>query len=135
VVVADNHASMRRTLRLLLDGEADVEVVAEAADFAAAARQVATQHPRVLVLDVRLPNGFGVEGIQQLRELAPGTEIVVVTMHENPTFAERALRAGALGLVLKDTAEVELAEAVRRAAGGLEYRSPRIRHSQSPGKN
>jgi two-component system response regulator NreC len=126
VVLADDHALMRRSLRLLLDGEEGVQVIAEAADLAAAGRHVHVHKPHVLVLDLRMPGGSSIEMIGELRERAPDTEVVVLTMEDNPVFAQRALAAGALGFVSKDHADSELAEAVRAAACGEEYISPRV---------
>src|SRR5947209_7296258 len=83
VVLADDHAMVRRTLRLLLDGEADVEVIAEVADVADVTTHVSRHLPHVLVLDLRLPTGSGIEAIRRLRELAPETQIVVLTMEES----------------------------------------------------
>jgi DNA-binding NtrC family response regulator len=126
VVLADDHAQMRRSLRLLLDGEDGVKVVAEAADLPTVMRHLRGHRPDVLVLDLRMPDGSSIDAIASLREQAPGTEIVVVTMEESPAFAQRALAADAIGFVLKDTADAELAEAVRRAARRQRYISPRV---------
>ncbi len=126
VVLADDHGLMRRSLRLLLDGEDGVEVVAEAKDLASALRAVRAQRPDVLVLDLRLPGNSGIETITTLHERAPDTQIVVATMHESPVYAEHALACGALGFVHKELADSELVEAVRAAAGGLKYVSPRV---------
>jgi two-component system, NarL family, response regulator NreC len=123
VVLAEDHASVRRNLRLLLEGEG-VEVIGEAADLPDAIEQVRAQRPRVLVLDLRMPSGSSIETIRALREQAPETEIVVLTMDPDVGFAERALDAGAIGFVRKDRADSELAVAVRRAARGDEYVSP-----------
>ena len=126
VLVADDHAHMRRSLRLLLDGEEGIEVVAEADDLAAVARHIHAHEPDVLVLDLSMPDGSSIEAIGRLREQAPETQIVVMTMDENPVFAQRAFAAGALGFVAKDLADGELPQAVRAAARGEEYVSPRI---------
>jgi DNA-binding NarL/FixJ family response regulator len=129
VVVANDHRAMRHTLSWLLRREDDLEVVGEASDFAAAACEVAKQRPNVLVLDLRMPDGSGTESIERLHELSPATALVVTTMHETELYATRALRAGALGFVVADTADHELADAVRRAAQGLVYVSPRIKRA------
>jgi two-component system, NarL family, response regulator NreC len=126
VVLADDHSVVRRSLRLLLDGEESVDVVAEAPDLSAVLREVRLHTPHVLVLDLRLPNGSSVETIQRLRTRMPQTEIVVMTMEARPVFAQQAIDAGAIGFVLKDRADSELPTAVRRAAQGEEYVSPSV---------
>jgi two-component system, NarL family, response regulator NreC len=126
VVLADDHALMRRSLRLLLEGEKDVDVIAEAGDMESAVRYVHRHRPHVLVLDLRMPNGSSVETIGKLRRQAPETHVVVLTMEDNPVFAQHALASGALGFVLKELADTELPEAVRAAARGEEYVSPQV---------
>jgi two-component system response regulator NreC len=126
IVLADDHALVRRTLRLLLDGEDDVDVVAEAADLGAVARYVHGHMPHVLVLDLDMPGGSSIEAIRRLREQVRETEIVVLTMEQSPAFAQRAIDVGAVGFVLKDRADTELPVAVRRAARGEEYVSPQV---------
>ncbi len=126
VLLADDHALMRHSLRLLLDREDGMDVIAEASDLAAVARHVHAQEPQVLVLDLGMPDGSSIEAISRLREQAPDTQIVVMTMEENPVFAQRAFAAGAVGFVAKDLADAELPQAVRAAAHGEEFVSPRI---------
>lgn len=126
LVLADDHAAFRRSLRLLLDVETDLEVVAEASEMSSVMRHVHGQLPHVLVLDMRLPNGSGIEAIRRLRAQAPGTEIVVMTMEESPLFAQQAIDAGAIGFVVKDKADSELMTAIRNAARGQEYVSARV---------
>ncbi len=124
VVLADDHALMRRSLRLLLEAEHDVDVIAEAGDTESAVRYVHSHRPHVLVLDLRMPNGSSVDTISKLRKQAPETNVVVLTMEDNPVFAQHALASGALGFVLKEFADTELPQAVRAAALGEEYVSP-----------
>ena len=126
VVIADDHAVVRRGLRQVLDGEGDVEVVAEASDLAGARRYVRGHHPDVLVLDLNLPEGLSLGAIPELRREFPDTQIVVLTMQNEPAYARQALTSGALGYVLKEAAESELVEAVRRAAQGDSYLNPRL---------
>ncbi len=83
-------------------------------------------HPGVLVLDLNMPGGSSLEAIPQIREESPETQIVVLTMQQEPAFAREALGAGALGYVLKEAADEELVEAVRRAAAGESYLNPRL---------
>ncbi len=126
MVVADDHSMVRRSLKLMLEREEDVEVIAVASDLSGVVRQMHGQLPRVLVLDLRLPNGSSIQAIRRLREQAPDTEIVVITTEESPLFAKHALAAGAVGFVLNDKADGELLTAVRRAAQGDKYVSPRV---------
>lgn len=126
VVLADDHALMRRSLRSLLDREEGVSVIAEADDIASVARHVLGHGPHVLALDLNMPGGSSIDAISRLRERAPDTEVVVVTMEEDPVFAQRAFEAGALGFVAKEMADEELPAAVRAAARGEEFVSPRV---------
>lgn len=126
IVLADDHAVVRRGLRLLLDAEADFEVVAEAGEVDWAMRYVRGHRPDVLVLDLNMPGGSSLEAIPRLRQESPETQIVVLTMQAEPAFARSALGAGALGYVLKEAADGELVEAVRRAAAGESYLNPRL---------
>jgi two-component system response regulator NreC len=126
IVLADDHAVVRSGLRMLLDSESDFEVVAEASDVESARRYVRDHHPKVLVLDLNMPGGSSLEAIPTFREESPGTQIVVLTMQREPAFAREALRAGALGYVLKEAADDELVQAVRRAAVGESYLNPKL---------
>ncbi len=126
IVLADDHAVVRSGLRMLLDSESDFEVVAEASDVDSARRYVRGHHPRVLVLDLNMPGGSSMEAIPTIREESPDTQIVVLTMQNESAFAREALSAGALGYVLKEAADDELVEAVRRAAVGESYLSPKL---------
>lgn len=126
IVLADDHSVVRAGLRLLLDAEDGFEVVAEAGNVNDAARYVRGHHPDVLILDLNMPGGSGLELIPRLREEAPETRIVVLTMQRDPAFARQALSAGAVGYVLKDAADGELVLAVRLAANGETYLNPQL---------
>ena len=126
MVIADDHAVVRRGLRQVLSSEADLEVVAEASTLADAKRYVRGHRPTVLVLDLNLPDGLSISAIPEIRAEVPETQIVVLTMQDEPAYARQALGAGALGYVLKEAAESELIEAVRRAASGDTYLNPRL---------
>jgi two-component system response regulator NreC len=121
VVLVDDHAVVRGALRALLDGQADLVVVGEADDVAGARRAVAEFGPDVLVFDVNLPDGLGVDAVAELREAYPETQIVLLTMERDIGLARRALDDGALGYLFKDSAHLELVEAVRAAARGERY--------------
>jgi two-component system response regulator NreC len=126
-VLADDHAVVRSGLRLLLDAAPGFEVVAEAGDVDAALRSVAGHKPAVLVLDLNMPGRLSsLEAIPAVAEASAATHVVVLTMQEDPEFARRALRAGALAYVLKEAADSELVEAVTRAAVGETYLNPRL---------
>ena len=126
LVLADDHAMMRRSLRLLLESEDDLKVIAEATELETVIRHVREHRPHVLALDLGMPPGSSIEAMRRLREEVPGTEIVALTMEESPVFAQQALDAGAVGFVLKEMADEDLPDAVRRAARGLHYVSPRV---------
>ena len=126
VMLTDDHRERRRGLRLPLESERDLEVVAEAEDLRTARHLVQEHVPDVLLLDLRLPNGSGIELIGRLREEVPPTEIVVETMEDSPVFARNVLDAGAIGYILKDNAESERALAIRWAVRGRQYVTPRV---------
>jgi two-component system response regulator NreC len=125
-VIADDHAVVRRGLRQVINSEDDLEVVAEASNLGDARRYVRGHHPNVLVLDLNLPEGLSLNAIPDIRAEFPETQVVVLTMQNEPAYARQALSAGALGYVLKEAAESELVEAVRRAAAGDTYLNPRL---------
>lgn len=126
VALADDHCNVRRNLRLSLESEKDVVVVAVADDPFTAMRQVNHQVPDVLLLDLRTPNGSSLNVIRRLRAQVPDTEIVVMTTEQSPVFARQALDAGATGYVHADNAPSELPDAIRRASHRQKYISPRV---------
>jgi two-component system response regulator NreC len=126
IVIADDHSVVRRGLRQLLENEDGLEVVAEADDIDDARRYTRGHKPDVLVLDLNMPGGSTLEAIPAIREDSPDTRIVILTMQDEPAYAREALGAGVLGYVLKEAADTELVEAVRRAAAGDTYLNPRL---------
>jgi two-component system, NarL family, response regulator NreC len=126
IVLADDHQVVRRGLRLILDAEDGFEVVDEAGDIETAARKVLAYRPTVLVLDLQMPGGSSLEAIPGLLETSPSTAVVILTMQDDPAFAREALRAGALGYVLKEAADDELVQAVRLAADRRTYLTPSL---------
>ena len=126
IVIADDHAIVRRGLRQLLDGEDGFTVVAEAEDVESARRYMRGHHPDVLVLDLNMPGEPSIEAIPKLRSEFPATQIVVLTMQNEPAYARSALGAGVLGYVLKESADAELVEAIRSAVAGDQYLNPRL---------
>lgn len=126
IVIADDHAIVRRGLRQLLDDEESFEVVAEAEDVESARRYLRGHHPDVLVLDLNMPGEPSIEAIPKLRSEFPDTQIVVLTMQNEPAYARSALSAGVLGYVLKESADAELVAAIRSAMAGEQYLNPRL---------
>ena len=123
LVLADDHAVVRAGLRMLLDAEEGLTVVAEAGEVDTARRMVAAHRPDVLVLDLNMP---GPASLPAIPELAQRTAVVVLTMQNEPAFAREALQAGARGYVLKEAADAELVQAVRAAAEGRTYLNPEL---------
>jgi two-component system response regulator NreC len=126
VVLADDHTVVRQGLRFLIDNEDGLHVVAEAGTVPDAERVTRTHRPGVLILDLNMPGGSGLEAIPRLRQDVPETAIVVLTMQDDPAFARQALQAGARAFVLKEAADEELLEAIRLAANGDTYLNPRV---------
>lgn len=118
IALADDHVVVRRGLRMLLEREPDLAVVAEAGDADEALRAVVAHRPAVLVLDLNMPGARPLDAVPRVREASPDTAIVVLTMEQDPAFAREALAAGAQGYVLKQAVDEELVEAIRAAAGG-----------------
>ena len=127
IVLADDHAVVRSGLRMVLERAGGFEVVSEAGDAESALRTVLGHKPTVLVLDLNMPGELSsLDAIPRVHDVSPGTHVVILTMQEDPEFARRALRAGASGYVLKEAADDELVDAVRRVAEGGTYLNPRL---------
>jgi len=126
VLVADDHAVVRRGLRQLLAETADIEVAAEAATAAEALDLVRAQAFDVVVLDLSLPGRGGLELLGEIKAASPQAAVLILTMHPEDQYALRALKAGAAGYLTKETAPELLVEAVRRVAKGGRYVSPTL---------
>jgi two-component system, NarL family, response regulator NreC len=126
IVLADDHRVVRSGLRVLLESDGRFTVLGEAGDVDGTVQQVRDCRPRVLVLDLNMGGESSLDAIPRLRADWPATQIVVLTMQENPAFARAALRAGAVGYVLKDAAGDELLNAVSLAARGQTYLNPQL---------
>jgi two-component system, NarL family, response regulator NreC len=135
IVLADDHAAMRKSLRLLLDGEADIDVIAETDSLSAVIAHVHARRPDVLVLDLGMSSrGSAIAALDQLSREARDMSIVVLTTNDDPAFARRTLDNGALGLVLKEMADSDLPAAVREASRGRLYVSPLLAAKLNGGK-
>ena len=125
-MLADDHAVVRAGIRMLLESVPGWEVVAESGDADAALRQVRGHHADVLVLDLAMPGRPSLEILPELGRYAPEARVVVLTMEADPAMARAALAAGASAYVLKEAADTELVEAIRRAAAGGAYLDPAL---------
>lgn len=126
VVLADDHEVVRQGLRMILEAEPDMEVVAEAGDATSAARYALGHKPSVVLLDLNMPGEPSLDTIPRILENSPDSAVVVLTMQKEPAFARRALQAGARGYVVKHSAAAELVKAIRSVLGGGTYLNPEI---------
>jgi DNA-binding NarL/FixJ family response regulator len=121
VLIADDHAIVREGLRQILEHAGDFEIVGEAADGLEAMQLARKVDFDVALLDVSMPGRSGIDLVKQLRGERPRARILMLSMHEQPEYAVRAIRAGASGYLTKDSAGRELAAALRKIAGGGAY--------------
>ena len=126
ILLADDHNVMRRGLRLLLENQRGFEVVGEASDGRQAAELAETLKPDVAVLDIAMPNLSGIEAAKRISAALPNTSIVILSMHSDESYVLRALKAGAKGYLLKDSAEGDLIQAIRSVHEGKAFFSPEI---------
>ena len=126
IVLAEDHAVVRSALRMLLDAEEDLEVIAEAGDVGSTVRFVSGHQPDVLILDLNMPGGPSLHAVPEMLETSPKSAIVVLTMQSDPVFAREAMQAGVKGYILKDAADSELVKAVRLVAAGSTYLQPEL---------
>jgi two-component system response regulator NreC len=127
VLIVDRHALVRRSLRLLLSRDEDVECVGEAASVEEASRLAASLEPDVILLDVVMPGGNGAQVVPAMLEATPGARIAVLSMQDDPGYVREAFAAGAGGYVLKQAADEDLITAVREVAAGRHYVHPSLR--------
>jgi two-component system, NarL family, response regulator NreC len=126
IVLGEDHAVVRSALRMLLDAEPDLEVVAEAGDVEETVRYVRGHRPDVLILDLNMPGGPSLKAVPDILKASDDTRVVVLTMQSDPVFAREAMQAGVLGYILKDAADSELVKAVRLASAGKTYLQPEL---------
>jgi len=126
VLIADDHPIVRSGLRLVLEREHDLLVAAEAADGREAVESMDREPAEVAILDIGMPGFNGIEAAAQILRRHPSTGVIVLSMHSDESYVLRALRAGARGYVLKESAESELIAAIRSVAAGRSYFSPKV---------
>ncbi|MBV8844080.1 MAG: response regulator transcription factor [Bryobacterales bacterium] len=126
ILLADDHTVMRRGLRMLLDSQPEFSVVAEAADGREAVAQAEATQPDVAVVDIAMPNLSGIEAAQRITAAAPNVAVVILSMHADEGYVLRALKVGAKGYLLKDSAEDDLIQAIKAVHQGKTFFSPEI---------
>jgi DNA-binding NarL/FixJ family response regulator len=126
ILLADDHTVVRKGLRLLLESQPDFEVVADAADGRDAVSLAAQHTPDVVVMDVAMPNLNGIEAARQITARLPRTAVVFLSMHSDEGYVLKALKSGARGYLLKDSAEQDLVNAVIAVNEGKAFFSPAI---------
>jgi DNA-binding NarL/FixJ family response regulator len=126
VVLVDDHPLVRRGLAEVISREPDLETCGEAADMAEALREVEQTKPDLVVIDLTLKSGHGIELIEKLKSRDPQLKTLVSSMHDEMLFAERVLRAGAMGYVSKEEPPETLVRAIRQVLDGELYLSPRM---------
>ncbi len=126
IFLADDHAVVREGLRYLLEAQGDMVVVGEAGNGRQAVREVLLQQPDVVIMDVAMPELNGIEATQQIRQALPSTQVVILSVHANSEHVFRALRAGANGYLLKESAGQDVVEAVRVVCSGRRFLNHQI---------
>ena len=126
VVLADDHVIVRDGIRMVLEAEPDIEVVAEAGTAQDALRYVIGHHPSILILDLNMPGSSSLDIIPAIKEDSPGTRVVVLTMQSEAVYIRAAFKAGAAGYVVKHSAASELVEAIRTITTGETYLNPAL---------
>ena len=121
VLLADDHVTVRHGLKLLIDGQPDMKVIAEASDGATAVKSAAALKPDVVVMDISMPGMNGLVATRALKKQQPGTAVITLTRHSDDAYLQELLRAGVSGYVLKQSAPTELLRAIREAAAGGQY--------------
>jgi len=124
VLIADDHALFRRGLEMVLDEEDDIELVGQASDGSEATQKAALSLPDVVLMDIRMPKSSGIEACRTMKEAAPSSKIVMLTISDEEEDLFDAIKAGASGYLLKDIPLDEVAEAVRAVHGGQSLISP-----------
>jgi len=126
VLLADDHPIVRQGLRHLLEAEPDLKIVGEASDGLQAVQLTEKFKPNVLIVDMMMPDLNGLEVLRQVKDRSPATCCIVLSMQSADVYVVEALKAGALGYVLKETGPSELVNAVQQVIGGKRYLSPRL---------
>ncbi|MCS6914872.1 MAG: response regulator transcription factor [Myxococcales bacterium] len=130
LLLVDDHAIVRAGLRALLEGEADLQVIGEAGDGHTAVELAARLQPDLVLLDLSMPGGNGIDAIARLRTAAPRARLLVLSMHAAPEYVRPALRAGVHGYLVKGSGLADLLAAIRAVAAGERFLGPEARQIQ-----
>ena len=134
VLLVEDHQLVRRGFRRMLEDEPDIAVVGEASDGAEAVDKAADLHPAVVVMDFALPSMNGAVAARRILKSAPQTAVLMLSMHAEPNYVRTCLDAGARGYLLKNALDLELVDAVRKVAAGVQVLDPRLGRMQ-PGNS
>jgi two-component system, NarL family, response regulator NreC len=126
ILLADDHAVVRKGFRLILNQEPDLEVVGEAGDGVEATKLALQLRPDVVVIDIGMPEVNGVEATRRIIEDWPECQVLILSMHKDPVYVRESLRAGARGYLLKDSIDEDLLRAIRAVATGEGFLSPAV---------
>src|SRR5688572_941597 len=126
IVIADDHPLLRQGLRQVIEQETDLQVVAEAADGRAALEKIIAFEPDAAVLDIDMPELSGFDVLRALSERGARTRVIMLTVHREEEFFNEALRLGAKGYVLKESAVTDIVSAIRAVSAGQNYASPAL---------
>ena len=126
VFLADDHAVVRDGLRVLLEAQPDISVIGDAANGRETVRLVAQLCPDIVVMDIAMPELNGIEATQQIYEVCPSAQVIILSIHSTTEHIFRALQAGARGYLLKESAGIEVVNAVRAVHAGHRYLSQKI---------
>jgi two-component system response regulator NreC len=121
IVLAEDHKTVREGLKMLVNAQADMEVVGEAGDGQAAIKSVREKNPDIVVMDISMPEMNGLKATRKLKSEFPDLKILTLTRHSDDSFLEQLLGAGASGYILKQSAPAELINAIRTVGGGNAY--------------
>ena len=126
ILLADDHVTVREGVKMIINAQADMEVVAEAADGRGAVAEAQAVRPDVVVMDVSMPRVNGLKATEMLTECCPEVKVLALTRHQDDGYLQQLLRAGAAGYVLKQSRPAELLQAIRAIGGGGSYLDPAV---------